>query len=167
MGGLIDRNGNFVARSREHDLMVGKPASLGFRSAALKAKEGWFEFSSLEGKTLANYHVTSELSGWTMALATEKAVFEAPIRRTVLIAGLAGGLATLIAVLIAVWAARKSRRRSSRSSKALTRCCAANKLRSRKPASRKLTAHSTPSLRQPARWSSTRKTATSARRTYG
>jgi two-component sensor histidine kinase len=107
MGGLIDRNGNFVARSREHDLMVGKPASLGFRSVALKAKEGWFEFPSLEGKTLANYHVTSELSGWTMALATEKAVFEAPIRRTVVIAGLAGALATLIAVLIAVWAARR------------------------------------------------------------
>ncbi len=37
LGGLIDRNGNFIARSREHDRMVGKPASLGFRAAALTA----------------------------------------------------------------------------------------------------------------------------------
>jgi two-component sensor histidine kinase len=107
LGGLIDRNGNFVARSREHDRMVGKPASLGFRSAALKAKEGWFEFPSLEGQSLANYHTTSELSGWVMALAADRAGLEEPIRRVIWIALLAGGLATLLSVLIAVWAARR------------------------------------------------------------
>ncbi len=107
LGGLIDRNGNFVARSREHDRMVGKPASLGFRSAALKAKEGWFEFPSLEGQSLANYHTTSELSGWVMALAADRAALEEPIRQVIWIALLAGGLATLLSVLIAVWAARR------------------------------------------------------------
>ena len=107
LAGLIDRDGNFIARSREHERMVGKPASLGFRTAALKAKEGWFEFNSLEGEPLANNHATSELSGWVMALAADKTSFEAPIRRTLLTAGLAGAVATLLAMLLAVWAARR------------------------------------------------------------
>jgi two-component sensor histidine kinase len=107
LGGLIDRDGNFVARSREHDRMVGKPASLGFRMAARQAKEGWFEFNSIEGEPLTNYHTISALSGWAMALAADKAAFEAPIQRVIWIALLAGGMATLLAVLLAVWAARR------------------------------------------------------------
>ncbi len=107
LAGLLDRNGNFVARSREHDRMVGKPASDGLRAAVQRTKEGWFEFTSLEGEPLANHHATSELSGWVMALAADKAAFEAPIRRTIWIAALAGGTATLLSVLLAVWAARR------------------------------------------------------------
>ncbi len=42
-----------------------------------------------------------------MALAADKAAFEAPIRRTILIAALAGGAATLLAMLLAIWAARR------------------------------------------------------------
>jgi len=107
LGGLIDRKGNFIARSRDHDRMVGQPASDGLRTAAKSAKEGWYEFSSLEGQSLANHHSTSELSGWVMALAADKAAFDAPIRRTIGIAALAGGVATLLAVLLAIWAARR------------------------------------------------------------
>ena len=107
LAGLIDRTGNFVARSRDHDRVVGKPASTGFRAAAQRVSEGWFEFASLEGELLANNHVTSALSGWVMALAAERSVFEAPIRRTIMIAGFAGGGATLLSVLMALWAARR------------------------------------------------------------
>ena len=42
--------------------IIRKGSRLGFRTAALKAKEGWHEFPSLEGLPLANYHVTSPLS---------------------------------------------------------------------------------------------------------
>jgi two-component sensor histidine kinase len=107
LGGLIDRNGNFIARTRDHDRNVGQPASEGFRTAAKSAKDGWFEFSSLEGESIANHHSTSELSGWVMALATDTAAFDAPVRRTIGIAALAGGAATILAVLLAVWAARR------------------------------------------------------------
>ena len=51
---------------------------------------------SLEGGTIANAHVTSPLSGWVMGLAADKSLFEAPIRTTILIAGLAGGATTLL-----------------------------------------------------------------------
>jgi two-component sensor histidine kinase len=107
LAGLIDRKGNFIARSREHQNQVGKPASEGFRGAAARSREGWNEFHSLEGGAIANAHVTSHLSGWVMGLAVERTLFEAPIRNTILIAGLAGGGTTLLAMLLAIWAARR------------------------------------------------------------
>jgi hypothetical protein len=107
LAGLIDRNGNFIARSHNHEDNVGRPASEGFRAAAANASEGWNEMVSLEGGTIANAHVTSMLSGWVMGLATDKALFEAPIRKTILIAGLAGGATTLLSLLLAIWSARR------------------------------------------------------------
>ena len=62
---------------------------------------------SLEGGTIANAHVTSPLSGWVMGLAADKSLFEAPIRNTILIAGLAGGATTLLSLLLAIWSARR------------------------------------------------------------
>jgi two-component sensor histidine kinase len=106
LAGLIDRNGNFIARSRNHDTNVGKPASEGFRTAA-RDVQGWNEMLSLEGGTIANAHVTSPLSGWVMGLAAEKSLFEAPIRDTILIAGLAGGGTMLLSLLLAMWSARR------------------------------------------------------------
>jgi two-component sensor histidine kinase len=107
LAGLIDRDGNFIARSRNHEENVGRPASEGFRTAAHTATEGWNEMVSVEGGVIANAHVTSPLSGWVMGLAADKAVFEAPIRKTILIAGLAGGAATLLSILLAMWSARR------------------------------------------------------------
>ena len=107
LAGLIDRDGNFIARSRNHAQTVGKPASEGLRTAALTAAQGWNEMVSLEGATIANAHVTSPLSGWVMGLAAEKSLFEAPIQDTILIAGLAGGGTTLLSLLLAIWSARR------------------------------------------------------------
>jgi two-component sensor histidine kinase len=107
LAGLIDSNGNFIARSRSHQETVGHPASEGFRAAARGGTEGWREMLSLEGGVIANAHVTSPLSGWVMGLAADKTLFEAPIRSTVLIAGLAGGATTLLSLLLAIWAARR------------------------------------------------------------
>jgi two-component sensor histidine kinase len=107
LAGLVDRDGNLIARSRNHEQTVGKPASEGFRAATRTAVQGWNEMKSLEGATIANAHVTSPLSGWAMGLAAEKSLFEAPIRDTILIAGLAGGGTTLLSLLLAIWSARR------------------------------------------------------------
>ena len=107
LAGLIDRKGNFIARSRDHDGTVGKSASEGFRTTAQRSNEGWNEFASLDGDIVANAHVVSPLSGWTIGLAASKDEFEAPIRRTILLASLAGLCTTLISVLLALWAARR------------------------------------------------------------
>jgi len=105
--GLLDHKGNFIARSREHDKLVGKPASEGFRDAVQQTREGWREFNSVEGAKIANAHATSHLSGWVTGVAVDQMLFEAPIRRTILIAGLAGGATTLLSMLLAIWAARR------------------------------------------------------------
>jgi two-component sensor histidine kinase len=107
LAGLIDSNGNFIARSRNHDENVGKPASEGFRAAASSSTQGWNEMVSLEGGTVANAHATSPLSGWVMGLAADKALFEAPIRDTIMVAGLAAAATTLLSLLLAMWAARR------------------------------------------------------------
>jgi two-component sensor histidine kinase len=107
LAGLIDRRGNFIARSRNHEHNVGQPASEGFRAAAKSTAQGWNEMISLEGGKISNGHVTSPLSGWVMGLAADKNLFEAPIRNTILIAGLAGGATTLLSLLLAIWSARR------------------------------------------------------------
>jgi two-component sensor histidine kinase len=107
LAGLIDRDGNFIARSRNHEDNVGKPASDGFRAAARRSPQGWNEMVSIEGGTIANAHVTSPLSGWVMGLAADKKIFEAPIRDTVLVAALAGVATTLLSLLLAIWFARR------------------------------------------------------------
>jgi two-component sensor histidine kinase len=107
LAGLIDRKGNFIARSRDHDRMVGRPASEGFRTAARSAREGWNEFRSVEGVPIANAHVTSHISGWAMGVAAHQALFEAPIRQTLTIASLAVIAAMLASMVLALWAARQ------------------------------------------------------------
>jgi two-component sensor histidine kinase len=107
LAGLIDHNGNFIARSRDHERTVGTPASEGFRTAARRTREGWNEFRSIEGDVIANAHVTSNLAGWVTGLATGEDMFEAPIRKTLLLAVLAGLAAALLSVLLAAWATRR------------------------------------------------------------
>jgi two-component sensor histidine kinase len=106
LAGLIDHNGNFIARSRNHAQTVGQPASESFRRAAAQP-QGWNEVVSLEGGVMTNVHVTSSMSGWVMGLAAEKSVFEAPIRSTILLASVAGAVATLLSLLLAIWFARR------------------------------------------------------------
>ena len=107
LAGLIDRNGNFIARSRNHEQNVGKPASEGFRRPRAPPRRAGTRWCRLRAATIANAHVTSPLSGWVMGLAADKSLFEAPIRNTILIAGLAGGATTLLSLLLAIWSARR------------------------------------------------------------
>ena len=107
LAGLIDAT---AISSRARAITPEKsasPASEGFRAAARTAAQGWNEMVSLEGGTVANAHATSPLSGWVMGLAADKSLFEAPIRNTVLVAGLAAAATTLLSLLLAMWAARR------------------------------------------------------------
>ena len=104
LAGIVDRNGNFVARSRDHDSNVGRKASPGFQAVARASPEGWHEFPSLEGEPIANAHVTSRLSGWALGLAAPISLFEAPVRRTAIAAALWGLAATLLSLALAIWA---------------------------------------------------------------
>lgn len=107
LAGLIDRDGNFIARSRDHERTVGKPAATGFRTAALQSPEKLTDTVTLENEPTTTAHTTSELSGWVMGLAANREVFEAPIRRSIIWASLAALGAALLSIVLALWAARR------------------------------------------------------------
>lgn len=107
LAGLIDRNGNLIARSRDHDRTVGKPASATFRKAVAGSREGLADTFTLENEATTTAHTTSALSGWVMGLAANRAVFEAPIRRTLVWASAAAAGALVLSMLLGLWAARR------------------------------------------------------------
>ena len=82
LAGLIDRNGNFIARSRDHETTVGRPASEDFATPRGDPGRAGTKWSRSKAATIANGHVTSPLSGWVIGLAADKELFEAPIRNT-------------------------------------------------------------------------------------
>ncbi|WP_170149825.1 sensor histidine kinase [Rhodoplanes roseus] len=103
--GIVDVQGSFVARSLDHDLWVGRPASEGWR--AVMHTDGMSDVSSVEGRSLINATAVSRMSGWAVGVATERSVFEAPIRQTLITAALVTAGVTLLSMLLAGWAARR------------------------------------------------------------
>ena len=102
---IIDRSGNIVARSRNHDRWVAKPASPDW--FAIRKQDGLFEGTALEGQPVIYANAVSQLSGWATTVATEKIALEAPIRRITLSAGLVGLIVMTISMAMAALAARK------------------------------------------------------------
>jgi PAS domain S-box-containing protein len=80
--GIVDRNGNFVARIPDEDgSHTGQPASDGWRDAMRHSPEGVVEHPSLEGDPIVEAYLPTA-SGWTVGTAISKAAIEAPLRRT-------------------------------------------------------------------------------------
>lgn len=102
---VIDRQGNFIARTHHGGRRIGEPAPAGWR--AVMQLDGVFEFPSLQGRPSTHANTVSPLSGWAIGVAVPNDVFEAPIRQTVLIASLVGLAVTLLSMLLAAWAARR------------------------------------------------------------
>lgn len=102
---VIDREGKFVARSRDHDRWVGKPAAASWR--AIRRSEGLFETTSLEHKPLTTANTVSNVSSWAVAAALERERFTAPVWRAYAAANLIGFVVILASVLFAALAARR------------------------------------------------------------
>jgi PAS domain S-box-containing protein len=80
--GIIDRNGNFVARLPDEAAShVGHSASEGWRAAIGHGTEGVVEHLSLEGDPIVQAYVPTAF-GWTVGVGISKAAIEAPLRRT-------------------------------------------------------------------------------------
>jgi PAS domain S-box-containing protein len=107
LSGIIDRNGNFVARSRDHDKLVGTPASAGWRNASRQAKEGQFDNLSIEGVSLHSSFINSALSGWSVSLAATQNVVVAPLRRSLVLIVLTASTLIALGIALAWWAARR------------------------------------------------------------
>ncbi|MGO9007112.1 MAG: PAS domain S-box protein [Beijerinckiaceae bacterium] len=102
--GIMDRSGKFIVRSTDHERWVGKPVSASWR--AVMNQEGWFDIP-VEGEVYTATTLISPMSGWVLATAVKKDVFETPIRENLLVTGLVGLAVTLLSTLLAAWAARR------------------------------------------------------------
>lgn len=104
LNGILDRSGSYIARSADDDLVVGTPSSPGWRATI--GREGLFEFVSRDGEMVTNANAISRTTGWTVGVAARKDAFEAPIIRTIIIAGIGAASVTVLSMLLAAWAAR-------------------------------------------------------------
>jgi signal transduction histidine kinase len=98
---LVDRNGNFIARTRDYERRVGTPATQHVRNAIHAGKYGIYKGTTWEG--LQNYTAfrTSAWSGWSAHIAIASALIDRANTLALATAGLAGvGAIVLAAVLV-------------------------------------------------------------------
>jgi two-component sensor histidine kinase len=98
LAGVIDSRGDYVTRSYRSDEVVGQPASVGWRNNM--HRNGVYEFKSREGDDLIDANESSPHTGWVAGVAVRTSVFYAPLRRSIIIAGIAGAVAILFSLFI-------------------------------------------------------------------
>src|SRR5262249_10708459 len=103
LGGIIDTQGNMVARIPDHDQHIGQPASEGWRRVA--NHEGVFEFPSLEGDPVVAAAAPIQ-GGWAAVIAIKQSEVYAQVWRTVRLVSLCGAAIMLASLSFAWWIAR-------------------------------------------------------------
>jgi PAS domain S-box-containing protein len=104
--GIIDGQGQFIARVPDHDAFVGELASEGWRK--VKDEDGIFEFfHSSEGDIVANASAHPALSSWTVGVAVRKSELQAAALNTVRWAIALGIVISLLSLGLAVGIARR------------------------------------------------------------
>lgn len=95
IGAIVDRKGNFLARSVDYENRIGTPATEFVRAAVARGGSGLYRGRTYEGFTnLTAYH-TSPLTGWSSHVAISDALVDRPGSLATLI-GLAGGVTCLV-----------------------------------------------------------------------
>lgn len=86
--GIVDQAGTIVARSREPEIFVGKPAQRPMVEAALGIPgSGLFDVVSRDGLEVRNAFQRSPLTGWTVVVAVPAVIENAPYWSTSLSIG--------------------------------------------------------------------------------
>jgi signal transduction histidine kinase/CheY-like chemotaxis protein len=102
VSGIMDANGNFVARSLDHARRVGTPAT-GFVQRAIRSGDrGIYSSTTWEGFQSYTAYSTSSLSGWSAHIAFSTSLIDSPRWRSFAAAVLAA-IASLLLAFILVW----------------------------------------------------------------
>ncbi len=103
---LVDRNGNFLARSLDSEQFIGRPATHSMRDAIGSGKQGFYAGVTPEG--LKNYTAfyTSAWSGWSAHVTIASALIDSSISWSFFVAAVAGLGAALLAALLVVLVVR-------------------------------------------------------------
>jgi PAS domain S-box-containing protein len=78
---VIDRADRVVARSRQHEAFVSKPAPDGFLKASREA-DGMWEGQNLEGTEVLGAYARSGVSGWMTFVGVPAEIVQAPLHRS-------------------------------------------------------------------------------------
>ena len=93
---IFDRKGNFIARNRKAETMIGRPARPELVAASNRTTEGEVRHKTWEGVDSFDVYTHSDLSGWTVAVAVPAELVESAARHAVLLSAL-GLLAAILA----------------------------------------------------------------------
>ncbi len=107
VAGIVDRDGLFLARTRDNAARVGTPASVEWRAQMQAGPEAWAPVTTLDGLVSYTASVTSAATGWSVGIAVPRSVVWAPLLRTLGPLAVAGALLTLLAAGLAVLVARR------------------------------------------------------------
>src|SRR5947207_10862694 len=108
--GILDSKGIIVARNRELDRFLGKPASPMLLEAMREPAENWVPNVTSDGIPVYSTFQRSPITGWTVAIGLPREFVDAPLRRAQLLA-LGGGAAALgLSLVLGWWMARAIRR---------------------------------------------------------
>lgn len=75
---LVDRSGNFIARSVDFGDKVGTSASQFVRDAVARGGHGIYEGTTLEGMHNYSAYTMSETTGWSSHVAVDNSLFDSP-----------------------------------------------------------------------------------------
>lgn len=97
---VIDRADRVVARSRQHESLVGKAAPDEFLSAAREA-DGIWEGRNLEGTEVLGAYARSGVSGWTTFVGVPAEIVQTPLRQSLWTLLALGAALILLSLLLA------------------------------------------------------------------
>src|SRR5215469_13374987 len=108
---IFDRKGIIVARNRELDRFLGKPAAPIIREAiAGPVVDNWIPNVTSEGIHVYSTFRRSTLTGWTVAICVPRGFVDAPRRRAQFLAFGGGGAVVALSLSLAWWMAQVIRR---------------------------------------------------------
>ena len=102
---IVDRNGAVIARSHDYEKSIGRFGLV--RSAQVDDQEMPLDVIDSNGKTLVAASSTSPLTGWSVVIAAEKAVVDAPIKQVVASTLIIGFATTVMSFAFASVGARR------------------------------------------------------------
>jgi signal transduction histidine kinase/ActR/RegA family two-component response regulator len=107
---IFDRKGIIVARNRELDRFLGKPASPILLEKMAGAADGWFPNVTNEGIPVYSTVRRSPITGWTVAIGLPREFVDASLRRAQWVAFGGGAAALAVSLALAWWVGRGIRR---------------------------------------------------------
>lgn len=104
---IVDRQGDFIARSRQHDERVGTPATRFVRDAIASGRaSGLYEGTTYEGFRNHSAYFVSPLTGWSTHVAVASGLIDQPRAYSNAAIGVGAMLALMLAAALIYWAMR-------------------------------------------------------------